>query len=189
MRGEHSVLFYFHLSQVLYRAKYPLVVVSRLLDAFGKGLSSGYDIGCKFKTTLSRSSLAEPARLLAHTSLVGSFHGHAHGRLCQLDHLATYVEGLGLEDLEGCERAFSKSNVLASTVHYSGIFHCRQAIANYFEHNDEYDVYANLCVYIFPPPRLLYCMTHLYSHVPIQQLQTSREHTRRDPGAPAAAQT
>jgi len=121
-------------------------VVLRLLDAFGKGLGSGYDIGCKFKTTLSRSSLAEPAWLLAHTSLVRSF----HGCLCQLDHLATYVEGLGLEDLEGCEHAFSKSNALTSTVHYSGIFHCRQAITNYFEHNDEYNVYANLCTHIFP---------------------------------------
>jgi len=50
-------------------------VVSRLLDAFGKGLGGGYNIGCKFKTTLSRSSLGEPARLLAHTSLVGLFHG------------------------------------------------------------------------------------------------------------------
>ena len=189
MRGEHSVLFYFHLSQVLYRAKYPLTVVSRLLDAFGKGLGSGYNIGCKFKTTLSRSSLTEPARLLAHTSLIGSFHRHAHGCLCQLDHLATYVEGLGLEDLEGCKHTFSKSTALASTVRYSWIFHCQQAIANYFEHNDEYNVYGNLCVYIFPPPRLLYRMTHLYSHVPIQQLQASREHTWRDLGVPAAAQT
>jgi len=138
-------------------------VVSRLLDAFGKGLGGGYDIGCKFKTTLSRSSLGEPARLLAHTSLIELFHGHAHSRLCQLDHLATYIEGLGLEDLEGCEHAFSKSNALASTVRYSGMFHCRQTIANYFEHNDEYDVYANLCVCTFA---LRVVLTHLYSHVP-----------------------
>jgi len=89
--------------------------------------------------------------------------GHAHGRLCQLDHLAIYVEGLSLKDLEGCERAFSKSNVLASTVHYSGMFHRRQTIAFYFEHNDEYDVYANLCVCTFA---LRVVLTHLYSHVP-----------------------
>jgi len=147
----------------LCRAKYPLAVVSRLLDAFGKGLGSGYNIGCKFKTTLSRSSLGEPAWLLAYTSLVGSFHRHAHSCLCQLDHLATYVEGLGLEDLEGCKCGFSKSNVLASTVHYSWMFHHRQTTANYFEHNDEYDVYANLCVCTFA---LRIVLTHLYSHVP-----------------------
>ena len=126
-------------------------MVSRLLGAFGKGLGGGYDIGCKFKTMLSRSSLAEPTRLLAHTSLVGLFHGHAHGHLCQLNHLATYVEGLGLKDLEGCERAFSKSNALASTVCYSRMFHRRQTIANYFEHNDEYNVYASLCAHTFLP--------------------------------------
>ncbi|KIM59696.1 hypothetical protein SCLCIDRAFT_27102 [Scleroderma citrinum Foug A] len=130
------------------RAKYLLAVVSRLLDAFGKGLGGGYDIGCKFKATLSRSSLAKSAWLLAHSSLVGSFHRHAHGRLCQLNHLATYVKGLGLEDLEGCEHTFLKSNALASTVHYSGIFHQRQAISNYFEHNNEYNVYANLSIFL-----------------------------------------
>ena len=36
---------------------------------------------------------------------------------------------------------------------------------------------------------LVYRMTHLYSHVPIQQLQTSCQHTQRDLGAPATAQT
>jgi hypothetical protein len=111
-------------------------VVSKLLDAFGNDLGGGYDIGCRFKTTLSRSMLGQRAQKLNHTSLVGAFHGHAHQRLCQLDHLATYVDGLGLEDLEGCERTFSKSNALASTVRYASVFHWRQAIANYFQHND-----------------------------------------------------
>ena len=90
-------------SLTLYRAKYPLAVVSRLLDVFGKGLGGGYNISCKFKTMISRNSLVEPAQLLAYTSLIGSFHGHVHGHLCQLDYLATYIEGLGLKDLKGCE--------------------------------------------------------------------------------------
>jgi hypothetical protein len=78
---------------------------------------------------------------------VGAFHGHAHRRLCQLDHLARYVPGLGLEDLETCERTFSKSNALAPTTRYTSIFHRQQAIASYFEYNDEYEVYANLCMF------------------------------------------
>ncbi|EGO04866.1 hypothetical protein SERLA73DRAFT_34185, partial [Serpula lacrymans var. lacrymans S7.3] len=81
--------------------KYPLAVVEKLLDVFSKGLGGGFDISCKFKTTLSNSPLGRRARNLNHTCLVGSFHGHAHRHLCQLDHLATYVNGLGLEDLEG----------------------------------------------------------------------------------------
>jgi Kyakuja-Dileera-Zisupton transposase len=39
-----------------------------------------------------------------HQCLVGAFHGHAHNRLCQSRFLEMYVEGLGLEDLKGCER-------------------------------------------------------------------------------------
>ncbi|KAG1784879.1 uncharacterized protein HD556DRAFT_1435328 [Suillus plorans] len=131
------------------QAKYPLAVVSKLLDTFGSNLGGGYDIGCRFKTTLSRSSLGQRARELNHTSLVGAFHGHAHQRLCQLDHLATYVDGLGLEDLEGCERTFSKSNALASSVRYASVFHRRQAIAHYFEHNDDYEIYANLSTFLY----------------------------------------
>jgi Kyakuja-Dileera-Zisupton transposase len=67
-----------------------------------------------------------------------------HNRLCQLWHLATYVKGLGLEDLEGCERAFSKSNALAASLRYASIFHRKQAISTYFEHNDTFEVYQNL---------------------------------------------
>jgi hypothetical protein len=126
------------------RAKYPLACVEKVLDAFGEGLGGGFDIGCKFKTTLNNSPLGPRAHELCHTCLVGAFHGHAHNRLCQLSHLATYVKGLGLEDLEGCERAFSKSNALAPSLRYASIFHQKQAISTYFEHNDVFKVYQNL---------------------------------------------
>ncbi|KAI5987809.1 hypothetical protein EDD15DRAFT_2135429, partial [Pisolithus albus] len=121
------------------QSKYALAVTSKLLDAFGSDLGGGYDIGCRFKSTLASSTLGERARSLNYTSLVNAFHGHTHNRLCQLDNLATYVEGLGLEDRE---RAFSKSNALAPSTRYASIFHRRQAIACYFEHNDEMEVYA-----------------------------------------------
>ncbi|KAI5992520.1 hypothetical protein EDD15DRAFT_2388285 [Pisolithus albus] len=130
------------------QSKYALAVTSKLLDAFGSDLGGGYDIGCRFKTTLATSELGEHTRSLNFTSLVNAFHGHAHNRLCQLDNLTTYFEGLGLEDLEGCERAFSKSNALASSTRYASIFHRRQAIACYFEHNDEMEVYANLTKFL-----------------------------------------
>jgi hypothetical protein len=81
-------------------------------------------------------------------SLVNAFHGHAHRRLCQLDNLATYTDGLGLEDLEGCERAFSKSNALASSVRHASTFHRKQSIVSYFEHNDLSEIYQNISKYI-----------------------------------------
>ncbi|KAJ3562351.1 hypothetical protein NP233_g9627 [Leucocoprinus birnbaumii] len=96
-------------------AKYPLAVVEALLNTFGPKLGGGYNIGCRFGATLAKSAL---------------------GEWCQLSHLATYVEGMGLEDLEGCERFFSKSNVLASSVRYASTFHRRQRIAQFIQHMD-----------------------------------------------------
>ncbi|KAI5992239.1 hypothetical protein EDD15DRAFT_2168553 [Pisolithus albus] len=131
------------------QAKYPLAIVSKLLDVFGNNLAGGYDIGCKFRTTLSRSAVGPRAQALNYTSLVPAFHGYAHRRLCQLRFLARYVDGLGLEDLEGCKRTFSKTNGLASAVRYSSTFHRCQAIAGYLVRNDEHDVYQNLTTMIF----------------------------------------
>ena len=94
--------------------KYPLAVDEVLLEVLVMALGGGYDIGCKFGTTLNHSELGPLARSLDYRALVGSFHGRAHNRLCQLLFLATYVKGIGLKDLEGCERFFSKLNALAS---------------------------------------------------------------------------
>ncbi|KAJ7937730.1 hypothetical protein B0H13DRAFT_2226465 [Mycena leptocephala] len=110
-------------------AKYPLAIVDALLDAFGPDVGFGYDIGCGFGKTANKSPLPTKAEELNFKSLVGAFHGHAHNCLCQLAFLATYVLGMGLEDLEGCERFFSKSNALARSTRYASIFHRRQTIA------------------------------------------------------------
>jgi Kyakuja-Dileera-Zisupton transposase len=110
------------------RAKYPLAVIEVFLEALGKDISGGYDIGCGFGTTLDQSLLGDLAQKMKYRSLVGSFHGHTHNNLCQLTYLATYVKGMGLEDLEGCEWFFSKSNALASLLHYASVFHQQQKI-------------------------------------------------------------
>ena len=126
-------------------------MVSKLLQVFGENLSSGYNIGCQFKSTLASSSIGQTAQVLQHTSLVGAFRGHAHSCLCQLSHLTTYVEGLRIEDLETCERIFSKSNDLASATCYANAFHCQQAISTYFQYQDDFETYANLstCQFCF----------------------------------------
>jgi hypothetical protein len=97
-------------------------VVEELLDAFGMKLGIRYNVGCHFGATVASSELGNEAWEKQLKCLVGSFHGHAHNRLCQLRFLATYVEGMGLEDLEGCEHFFSRSNGLAKSCCYaSGI--------------------------------------------------------------------
>lgn len=137
------------------RSKYPLAVVEALLEAFGMRTGGGYDIGCKFRTTLDLSELGPLARQLDYKSLVGSFHAHAHNRLCQLAHLATYVKGMGLEDLEGCERFFSKSNAFASSLRYASVFHRQQKIVEFMKHTDAFETSRNLsmsCFASYPPP-------------------------------------
>lgn len=129
-------------------AKYPLAVVDSMLDTFGSDLAFGYDIGCKFGSTVNTSPLGNKARALSHHCLVGAFHGHAHNRLCQLSNLATYKEGLGLEDLEGCERFFSKSNGLASSVRHASVFHRKQTITEYCKHLDTFETYQSLSTFL-----------------------------------------
>jgi hypothetical protein len=126
-----------------------------MIDTFGADLGLGYDIGCRFKSTLNKSSLGPKARIANHTCLVGAFHGHAHNRLCQLSFLATYVEGLGLEDLEGCERFFSLSNALAKSTRYASTFHRRQAIVEYAKHKDTVETYQNLSKCTWAPRSMI----------------------------------
>ena len=48
-----------------------------------------------------------------------------------------YIEGIGKEDLEGCERVFSASNMLASTTRLCTAFHRVQDIEEHFLFWDE----------------------------------------------------
>ncbi|KAG6898732.1 hypothetical protein C0993_004792 [Termitomyces sp. T159_Od127] len=141
LAGEKSLVFDMLSGEL---AKYPLAVVNELLNVFGTHIGGGYDIGCKFGTMIANSPLGPCACQLEYKSLVGSFHRHAHNRRCQLSFLTKYVEGLGLEDLEGCERFFSKSNTLALSVQYASIFHRKQSIQEYAKHMDKQETYATL---------------------------------------------
>ncbi|KAJ7349571.1 hypothetical protein DFH08DRAFT_996667 [Mycena albidolilacea] len=125
-------------------SKYPLAVTDCLIEHLGQSIGNGYDVGCDFRTTIKKSPLAARAAQCNFRCLVGAFHGHAHNRLCQLRNLATYVLGLGCEDLEGCERFFSGSNALAKSCRYASRFHRQQEITAYVKHHDSSHTYANL---------------------------------------------
>lgn len=51
---------------------------------------------------------------------------------------------MGLEDLEGCERFFSKSNSLAASVRHASVFHRKQKIVQYIQHVDSFETSQNL---------------------------------------------
>jgi hypothetical protein len=122
--------------------KYPIAVVSKLLEAVGANIAVGYDIGCAFSKTLENSSLGPRVKALAMRCIVGGFHGYSHNLLCQLDWHPLYVKGAGKEDFEGCERAFSASNALAGATRLASPFHRAQAIEQHFLFWNE-DKYAN----------------------------------------------
>jgi hypothetical protein len=126
-----------------------------MLNVFGKDQGGSYNTGCKFETTLKNSTLGPKACKLKYTSLIDSFHGHAHRCLCQLYHLATYQRGLGLEDLGVCERAFSRSNANTAFVRHMSVFHWHQAIVHYFQYTDDMETYQNLC-----KSGLCWCLYH-----------------------------
>ncbi|KAJ7809272.1 hypothetical protein B0H14DRAFT_2867397 [Mycena olivaceomarginata] len=128
--------------------KYGLAVINHLIRMLGK-VAVSVNIGCKMgRMVKAHHRLSQLAFENHFKCLIGSFHGLGHGRLCQVSNLATYVEGMGLEDCEGCESWFSKSNALASTTRYSTVFHRHQAIATYIQHADTCDAYQGLTVVI-----------------------------------------
>ncbi|KAJ7150768.1 hypothetical protein C8R46DRAFT_1166724 [Mycena filopes] len=129
-------------------AKYGFAITAHLLRVLGE-LGLGYDIGCKFAQMVRmHPALSGLAADNNFRSLVGAFHGHAHNRRCQLRNLSTYVPGMGLEDLEGCESFFSQSNALASSTRYASVFHRQQAITTYLKHADTANAYQGLSLVI-----------------------------------------
>ena len=42
-------------------SKYPLAIVQKMIEIFGPDLGLGYDIGCRFRTTLDNSPLGPKA--------------------------------------------------------------------------------------------------------------------------------
>ncbi|KAJ7620043.1 hypothetical protein B0H17DRAFT_846159, partial [Mycena rosella] len=107
--------------------KYGYAVTHHLIKVLHE-LVMGYEIGCKFRKMVgAHPVLALLACENRFKSLVGTFHGHRHCRLCQPSHLATYVEGVGCDDLEYCKTFFSKSNALAASTCYTSKLHRKQA--------------------------------------------------------------
>ncbi|KAJ7170275.1 hypothetical protein C8R43DRAFT_1120708 [Mycena crocata] len=116
--------------------KYPLGLIKWLLNTYGEDIGLGYDIMCAFFKTLTRSSLGAKVTAMRLRSVVPAFHGHAHNRACQIGWHPLYVDGVGMEDFEECERTFSKSNHLASSTQLATSFHRQQQIDEHFTFYD-----------------------------------------------------
>ncbi|KAJ7694330.1 hypothetical protein B0H17DRAFT_1199205 [Mycena rosella] len=125
-------------------SKYGYAVVHHLVE-FLHEIAVGYDICCKVGKMMNARPVLGP---LAHENHFKVFHEHGHCQLCQLSHLAMYVKGIGLDDLEYYEMFFSKSNVLAASTCCASNFHRKQAITTYLQHTDVYHTYQSLSLLI-----------------------------------------
>lgn len=105
------------------------------------------DVGCGFKVTVSKSSLASRVAEKGIAFLVNAFHGYSHNFLCQLRNHPSIFKGVGLEDFETLERIFSASNALASIIRFASPYRRRLLIDAYFRQWDD-DKYANLGTFI-----------------------------------------
>ena len=119
------------------RAKYPVAAANKLISVFGNNILFAYDVGCTFSVTLAHSTVGDVAHQANFTCCTGSFHGVAHSRLCQLDHIIGSKEGAGIEDGEGSEWAFSSSNDVAPVTHHAMSYYCHVQIHIHFEKWDE----------------------------------------------------
>jgi hypothetical protein len=176
--GELSVFrlcdTFIHLLSI--RMKYPLAIVKRLLDRYGKDIGLGYDIMCAFFKTLLRSSLGKRVVGMKLKGVVPAFHGHAHNRACQVGWHPLYVEGVGLEDFEECERTFCKSNHLASTTRMATAFHRRQQIDEHFYFHD-LDKHAASGTFLYVLVKLHISLMKPFRELHLSKLSAS---TRKD---------
>src|SRR5882762_1620640 len=125
----------------MFRAKYPLTIVNHQLDTLGEDQAIGYDIGCAFMSTVKSSKLlGQKAGNMHLWFSVNLFHGYAHSCLCQLDSHPLYLQGWGIEDLEGLEHIFAALNTFAPTICYTMEYHWHQVLDLHFKQwdNDKY---------------------------------------------------
>ncbi|KIY53646.1 hypothetical protein FISHEDRAFT_32890, partial [Fistulina hepatica ATCC 64428] len=124
------------------RMKYLIAHMNKIIDRYGEDVGAGYDIMCEFMKTLRASSISDKVRDSRLVGIVPAFHGHAHSRSCQVWWHPLYIEGLGLIELEDCERFFAQSNELATGTRMCTPFHRRQQIVEFLHFND-LDKYAS----------------------------------------------
>jgi hypothetical protein len=116
--------------------KYPLACLQRLFDLYGEDLGHAYDIACAFSKTVEASSLGARALALRLRGVVPAFHGHSHNRGCQVHWHPMYIDGVGIEDFEECERTFKCSNELAPVTRLATPFHRLKQINQLFDFHD-----------------------------------------------------
>lgn len=81
---------------------------------------------------------------------------------------------MGLEDLEGCEQFFSKSNTLTASTGHASVFHRQQNIVEYLKYTDAMETSQNLSMFVLKHPLTLTSFIH--RQISRAKLPASSEH-------------
>ncbi|KAG1850257.1 hypothetical protein C8R48DRAFT_750142 [Suillus tomentosus] len=91
-------------------AKYPLAIISKVIELFGAHSLGAYDIGCSFNATIQSSTLAQQFNEKGF---------YAHNYKCQTKHHPLGIKGAGIEDFQCAECLFSAANHVAPVTRYA----------------------------------------------------------------------
>lgn len=75
--------------------------------------------------------LSDAVRRSGTNVVVNAFHGHAHNRICQLQHHIQLHRNAGIENLETCERYFAETNKAARVTRHASAFRRRTTIIHH----------------------------------------------------------
>ncbi|KAG2126016.1 hypothetical protein DEU56DRAFT_700369, partial [Suillus clintonianus] len=129
-------------------AKYPLAIISKVLELLGERSLAAYDIGCGFASTIRSSSLGKAFEQQGCRICVDAFHGYAHNYACQTKNHPNGIQGAGIEDFGAIERFFSASNALAPVIRYATAYR-RSVFLDLFYKQWDDDKYLNLATMIY----------------------------------------
>ncbi|KAG1835645.1 hypothetical protein EV424DRAFT_1468103 [Suillus variegatus] len=129
-------------------AKYPLVIISNVIDVLGEHTLGAYDIGCGFQSTIRASRLGDAFERQKCRMCIDAFHGYAHNYLCQTKNHPNGIVGAGIEDFGTIEHFFSASNAIAPVIRYASSYHHHVFLDLFFKQWDE-DKYLNLGTMIY----------------------------------------
>ncbi|KAG1884774.1 hypothetical protein F4604DRAFT_1919295 [Suillus subluteus] len=129
-------------------AKYPLMIMSNVIEVLGERTLGAYDIGCGFQSTIHASRLGDAFERQKCRMCVDTFHGHAHNYLCQTKNHPNRIVGAGIEDFGTIEHFFSASNTIAPIIQYASSYRHHVFLDLFFKQWDE-DKYLNLGTMIY----------------------------------------
>ncbi|KAG1783675.1 hypothetical protein EV702DRAFT_1040208 [Suillus placidus] len=129
-------------------AKYPLAIISKVLELLSERSLAAYDIGCGFASTIRTSSLRKAFEQQGCHICVDAFHRYAHNYACQTKNHPNGIQGTGIEDFGAIECFFSASNALAPVIRYATAY-CHSVFLDLFFKQWDDDKYLNLATMIY----------------------------------------